>query len=243
MDQFDDRTLLLRMHAGDEASARLLWSRWGSRVRSYALVLSGSPDQAEDVAQEVFLKVMALTKREVGDIRQVGAWLLRVARNELYNQVRGEGRLRRRQRAAGEESARRTSENAGGDDGCGSSGVVRVSLGDLGLKLSQLPGEQREVLVMKHVACLTFDQMADALDEPRSTVASRYRSALGALQALLEPDGRDGGRGESSEELCEPRAVIRTIGPWSRTHDHQSGDGISGGQSAGGNQSRGRVQP
>lgn len=241
MEQFDDRTLLLRMHAGDEASARLLWSRWGSRVRSYALVLSGSADQAEDVAQEVFLKVMALTKREVGDVRQVGAWLLRVARNELYNQVRGEGRLRRRQRAAGEEMARRGADGSGVDEpGASGGSAVRVSLGDLGLKLSQLPGEQREVLVLKHVACLTFDQMADALDEPRSTVASRYRSALGALQALLEPGGRDGGRGETSEELCEPRAVIRTIGPGSRAHDNAAG---SAGQSAGGNQSRGKAQP
>ncbi len=236
MEQFDDRTLLLRMHAGDEASARLLWSRWGSRVRSYALVLSGSPDRAEDVAQEVFLKVMALTKREVGDIRQVGAWLLRVARNELYNQVRGEGRLRRRQRAAGEESARRVGDGGGGDDCGGSGGAVRVSLGDLGLKLAQLPGDQREVLVMKHVACLTFDQMADALDEPRSTVASRYRSALGALQALLEPgEHARSERASSSEELCEPRAVIRTIGPGSVAH--------GGGGNAGGTHSRGRVQP
>lgn len=234
MEQFDDRTLLLRMHAGDEASARLLWSRWGSRVRSYALVLSGSADQAEDVAQEVFLKVMALTKREVGDIRQVGAWLLRVARNELYNQVRGEGRLRRRQRAAGEEMARRVGDGAGGDEGGGASGAVRVSLGDLGLKLSQLPGEHREVLVLKHVASLTFDQMADALDEPRSTVASRYRSALVALQALLEPSGGEGGRAGSAAELCEPRAVIRTIGP---------GSGSGGVSGAGGNQTRGRVQP
>ncbi len=237
MEQFDDRTLLLRMHAGDEASARLLWSRWGSRVRSYALVLSGSADQAEDVAQEVFLKVMALTKREVGDVRQVGAWLLRVVRNELYNQVRGEGRLRRRQRAAGEEMARRVGDGAGGDEAGASGGAVRVSLGDLGLKLSQLPGEQREVLVLKHVACLTFDQMADALDEPRSTVASRYRSALGALQALLEPSGGDDGRAGSAEEVCEPRAVIRTIGPGS---GGGGGGGLSG---SGGNQTRGRVQP
>jgi RNA polymerase sigma-70 factor, ECF subfamily len=51
--------------------------------------------------------------------------------------------------------------------------------------VEQLPEPQRQVLVMKLYAGLTFDQIAQTRDEPLSTVASRYRRALAKLKGIL----------------------------------------------------------
>jgi RNA polymerase sigma-70 factor (ECF subfamily) len=50
-----------------------------------------------------------------------------------------------------------------------------------------LPAEQKEVLVMKIWGDLTFQQIADALDIPPGTAASRYRYALDALREEMKP--------------------------------------------------------
>ena len=53
--------------------------------------------------------------------------------------------------------------------------------------LSQLPTAQREVIVLKIWAELTFAQIAQALDESINTVASRYRYGIEGLRRHLEP--------------------------------------------------------
>ncbi|MBX9735695.1 MAG: RNA polymerase sigma factor, partial [Phycisphaerales bacterium] len=101
-------------------------------------------------------------------------WLLRMARNELYNLNRGEGRLRRRQVAAARERIEATPNTQ-----------PHVALGELAIWINRLSDDHREVLLLRHVAGLTFDQIAIALDEPRTTGASRYQSALLALRKLM----------------------------------------------------------
>ena len=56
--------------------------------------------------------------------------------------------------------------------------------------LGELPGEQREVVVLKIWAGLTFSQIAEALGESANTVASRYRYGLEKLAVLLPPEMR-----------------------------------------------------
>ena len=51
---------------------------------------------------------------------------------------------------------------------------------------STLPDAQRETIVMKLYGNLTFDQIAQASDEPLSTVSSRYRRGLAALKESME---------------------------------------------------------
>jgi len=52
--------------------------------------------------------------------------------------------------------------------------------------LDNLPELQQQTVVMKMYGNLTFQQIADALDEPLSTVSSRYQRALKALRHSLE---------------------------------------------------------
>ena len=52
--------------------------------------------------------------------------------------------------------------------------------------MEALPAEKREVVVMKIYSGLTFAQIAAVLDEPLSTVATRYQRALDEIRLLLE---------------------------------------------------------
>ena len=57
--------------------------------------------------------------------------------------------------------------------------------------LERLPGEQREVVVLKVWGELTFAQIGETLQISPNTAASRYRLAIGALRKEVEPDGRN----------------------------------------------------
>ncbi|CAN5697168.1 hypothetical protein BH11PLA1_BH11PLA1_03530 [soil metagenome] len=178
-----DSIMLSLAHAGDDAAARWLWQAWGKRVRAYALVLGGNMDLADDVAQEVFLKVLALSEREVAQVREVGPFMLRMARNTLFNAVRGEGRLRKRQLASAREREHAADSALARAT---PAPTAALALGELAGWIARLDDDHRHVLALKHVAALTFDQIALALDTPRSTAASRYQAALAALRRLME---------------------------------------------------------
>lgn len=60
-------------------------------------------------------------------------------------------------------------------------------VGQLDIALRELPGEQREVIVLKLWADLTFQQIATTTGAPLNTVAARYRYGLSKLRAQLEP--------------------------------------------------------
>jgi RNA polymerase sigma-70 factor (ECF subfamily) len=94
----NDNVLLRRISHGDAASFDTLFYRHYDRVYGLVFRLLGDPAEAEDVVQEVFIKLHAhgKTGRAVPDDENVGAWLYRVAMNLGYNALRGRNRLWRR---------------------------------------------------------------------------------------------------------------------------------------------------
>lgn len=162
----DDRQLLIQTHRGHEASARLLWARHAPRLRAHAAAII--PGGADDVVQSVMCRLLELPSRRVLAIEDVGAYLAAAVRREALNHLRS---LRR----AGERAASRPVRGSVGD---GSREDVRAAL-------DGLPRRLREVVVLKHAAGLTFDQIAAALATNRNTIASRYRSALQQLREAL----------------------------------------------------------
>jgi len=93
----NDGLLLEKAGAGDTASFEMLFHRHYDRVYGILFRLVGERAEAEDLAQEVFLKLLDHSrKRRRGDEENVSAWLYRVATNLGYNALRG--RRRRWQR-------------------------------------------------------------------------------------------------------------------------------------------------
>ncbi len=137
-----------------------------------ALAVTGRADLAEDAVQEAFLHLWNSSRSaRAGDL--VG-YVFAAVRNAAIDQ------LRKRPFAAAPASI---------FDGSAVGPEVAVDQAEQFRLVRQaveaLPPEQREAVVLRVYAGLTFRQAAEALGEPLATVASRYRRALETIRAQL----------------------------------------------------------
>jgi RNA polymerase sigma-70 factor (ECF subfamily) len=98
-----DAKLLTQLQAGDDASFEALFLRHYDRVYNILYRLLGNRADAEDVAQQVFLKLYYSPRRVrlAGDEASVAGWLYRVAVNAGYNMLRSQKRERARRDKGG----------------------------------------------------------------------------------------------------------------------------------------------
>lgn len=164
----DDRELLLATRRGCDRSARALWSRHAPRLLAFARAIVGEA-HAPDAVQSVFCSIMTIDRARLAEVRDVGAYLVTATRRSALNSLRAIRRERARRESA---PLRLVPSDAHPED-------------DLAAAIDLLPRRQREVLVLKHVAGMTFDQIGRALGVPRDTAAGRYRAGLAALRSAL----------------------------------------------------------
>ncbi len=172
MEGHDIRSLMLRMHRGEESAAEALWALFAPRLTAYARVLlpSGHRYAADDVVQGVFVKVLRMRRGQLRRVEDGTALLFRITRNEAINAGRGELREQARRRASEMES----SETLERED-------VRRMLD----AIEGLVYEQREVILLRYIGGLTVDQVSAALGVKRGTVASRSRLGMEQLRESL----------------------------------------------------------
>src|SRR5262245_28780731 len=170
-----DHDLLLLTIRGDEAAAAELWTRWGSRLIAFATAIlrhDGGHAAACDVVQTVFCRILTTDRDSAGALRDVGSWLARAVRNESLNHMRAGNRRKARLAAL-------TQRNMLPDP---------AAFADVRDALEGLPDGLREVVLLRHTAGLTFDQMAVVLGDNRNTIASRYAKALKLMRTRLSPN-------------------------------------------------------
>ena len=186
MSKPDDAQLLRRTARGHQADARELWLRFAPGLTRYARTLVPSEPDAEDVVQNVFCSILRMTPRQASRVQDVRAYLTASVRRAALNQLRGIRRRRRRHERFGEQRRealeRLSGLNARRHD-------EPVELDRIDAAVASLPRRDQELIVLKHVACMTFDQISLALATNRNTVAARYRRAIARLAVTLgEPD-------------------------------------------------------
>ncbi len=160
---------------GNVDSFNLLVSRWERRVFNYLLRLVANREDALDLSQEVFLKAYQnLGKLE--DASRFAPWLYRIAHNEAFS-------LLRRQRPGAEEGVEPPPATPG----------PRLLPVETALAvqaaLARLSADQREAVVLKIYQGFKFEEMAEILGCPVSTVKSRVYTALDSLKETLAPVG------------------------------------------------------
>jgi len=174
----EDTDLIARVRKGDIEAYNLLVSRWEKRVFNYLLRLAGSPDNAMDLSQEVFLKAWQ-NIRKLDDPARFGPWLYRIAHNEAYSLFR-----KRRPETA-------LTETVQGDVSPAERYSAPVFPLEMTLAvtaaLDRLTPDQREAVVLKVYEGFKFDEMAEILECPVSTVKSRLYTALDLLKLELAP--------------------------------------------------------
>ncbi|MBZ5609662.1 MAG: sigma-70 family RNA polymerase sigma factor [Acidobacteriia bacterium] len=171
--EVEDRDLIAKARRGHVDAYNVLVSRWEKRVFNYLLRLVANREDALDLSQDVFLKAYQ-NLRKLDDPAKFPAWLFRIAHNEAYSQLRKnrpEGELVGELKTGG-SSARMF--------------PIELSLA-VESALGRLSGDQREAVLLKIYQGFKFEEMAEILECPVSTIKSRLYTALDLLKQSLAP--------------------------------------------------------
>jgi RNA polymerase sigma-70 factor (ECF subfamily) len=182
-----DEELVARSMGGDLDSFNQLVLRWERPIYALAYRVIGREEDARDVAQETFLRAFRALKGFKGQAK-FSSWLYRITLNLCRDWIRRERRTPLVQapegvdviELAGEGTPSETVEEL----------VSRHEIGRAVAKaMSQLPEEQRTAIILKEYHGLTFQEIADLLDCPLSTVKTRLYQGLTVLRKQLHDAG------------------------------------------------------
>jgi len=155
---------------GDTEGLHFLYVRYAVDVHRYVASIVHDHHEAEDITQNVFAKLIGrIDKYEQREV-PFTAWIMRVARNAALDHMRA-------RRAIPVEEIRMT------DGGRAQTAVGRGN--DLRDALEELPDDQREVLILRHVAGLSPVEIAGALEKTESSVHGLHHRGRRTLQAKL----------------------------------------------------------
>ncbi len=178
-----DGELLERWRRGEAGAMDRLVDRHAGSVYAFAMRFLGDAALAEDVTQEVWLRVL---RRGAGfDGRSsFTTWLFAITRNACIDHRR---RATRRREAGAEPAT--APEVLEGVAHPGPPVIERVARRELSALVERavaaLPDEQREVFLLRERTALSFREIAEALELPRDTVKSRMRYALGHVRRFI----------------------------------------------------------
>jgi RNA polymerase sigma-70 factor (ECF subfamily) len=168
--------------AGDPGDAELIatFNTVRDELVSTLLYLLGNRDDAQDAAQEAFLKCWR-ARQSVPDVQNLRAWIFRVGLNAAKDF----------QRSAWNRKSRPLPEDEvmmpGRDDAPGQSLEDQEALDRLRLAITQLRQEEKEVFLLRQNGELTYEQIAEVRNAPVGTVKTQMRTALIKLRKVLNP--------------------------------------------------------
>jgi RNA polymerase sigma-70 factor, ECF subfamily len=163
-----------RLARGDRAAFAELYDACSDRCHHYVITVVHTREAADEVIQETFLRLVR-NRQKLAQIADLEAYVFVIARNEAlrYLTQRGRGKVR-------EITGAELFMEAGGADGS------QRDLADLVARgLENLNPLEREVVELKIYGGLTFREIAQVIEAPLQTAASRYRSALDRLKPWL----------------------------------------------------------
>ena len=180
-----DEQLVERAQAGDGEAFGEVVRRWERKIYALAYGITGSVEDARDATQETFINAYRNLARFRGEA-QVSSWLHRIAVNQCISRQR-RARVRAETGLDEEvEAGREQFLSAGREDSPAHASESKQRAEAVRRAVASLPEELREVVLMKEFEELTFQQIADALQIPLSTVKSRLYTALKQLRLKLE---------------------------------------------------------
>ena len=193
LEKLTDEKLMARFQKGEIQAFEVLLARHRRGVFNFVLRFVGNRDLAEDLVQDIFLRLVAAAQ-SFQKRSKFTTWLYTIARNLCIDhyrkkQHRREASLDQPLNPGGESEATlmdRLPSNTPAPDRQADNHRVQDRIREAIEKLSD---EQREVFLMREEAGLPFDEIARIVDAPVNTVKSRMRYALQNLRASLEAQG------------------------------------------------------
>jgi RNA polymerase sigma-70 factor (ECF subfamily) len=176
-DVYGEREVVDAAKAGDEAALTELYKLYFPRVYRYILARMGNPYDAEDLTEEVFLRVLDAIERFQWREAPFSAWLFRIAHNAVISQRRKEG-------ARGRSSPLLEALPV---DSQGPEEMVenRLAINEIMKAAETLPEAQRRVISLRFAAGLTVAETARAMGKGEGNVKVIQHKAIAKLREIF----------------------------------------------------------
>jgi RNA polymerase sigma-70 factor (ECF subfamily) len=176
----NSRSLIEKSQNGDEHAYGKLVGLWFKRIYNFSLKYFGEHDMAMETTQQTF--IIAYKKiRKLRDPQSFKCWIYKIA----LNNCREEDRKSKRRNwfsIFGHEEAHEIESGVGNPEGIYHQKEKEELLADY---LSQLPEEQKTVIIMKEYDNMKFREIAEMLQISENTVKSRLYYGLKALRKMM----------------------------------------------------------
>lgn len=172
---YNETELVAKLQAHDQAAFGYLYDHYSKAL--FAIIYQVVPQQelAEDVLQEVFVKIWQNVQMYDSSKGRLYTWMLNIARNSAIDRTRSKDFNRQA------KTTELTDNVYEGKDG------VHSRIDDIGLKktMERLPEDNRRLLELSYFQGYTQDEIAKMLGIPLGTVKTRIRSTLLQLRKLV----------------------------------------------------------
>ena len=180
-----DQTLLEQYVQGNREAISQLLERHTRRVRDYVRMMVKDNDVADDLTQEVLIKVVrVIDEGRYTDKGRFLPWMLRIAHNRVLDYFRAQ------------KQVKTISESSAGFDVLGNKNLAEPSIEDsiimkqraeeIRALVEELPEEQREVVKMRYYEGLSFKEIAEQTGVGINTAHGRMRYALINMRQLIK---------------------------------------------------------
>jgi RNA polymerase sigma-70 factor (ECF subfamily) len=184
--QFADEGLLRLIARADKEALGELYDRYGGLVFSIALKSVGNRETAEEITQDVFLRIWQNAATYQSQRGKVSTWIASITRNRAIDMIR-QYQIRPESQSVSWEAA--PGANLPEQDRLEFKVERSERRSQVHSALANLPGEQKQALALAYFLGYTHREIAEALDLPLGTVKTRIRLALQKLRSYLDGIG------------------------------------------------------
>jgi RNA polymerase sigma-70 factor (ECF subfamily) len=180
-----DYELVLEFVNGRQSAIEVLIRRHQKRIYSYILLLVKRQVVAEDIFQETFIKVIkSLQEGKYVDTNRFPSWVMRIAHNLIIDHYRREKQSKTISKDAFEVDILNHPKYS--DKTVEEEIVFEQILTDVRALIDQLPEDQREVVLLRHYADLSFKEIAEQTNVSINTALGRMRYAVINMRKIME---------------------------------------------------------
>lgn len=177
MERLTEALLLARIQSGDESAFVETYGLFSPKIYRHALFRTSSPQVAEDIMSETFVKAWEVVRERAGEIRHLKAFLYRIADNLIIDHYRKNARA-----AVSISDELEDTLRAPGDPHAEIDRILETD--GMMEALGKLRQETRDLLVMRYIDDLPIEHIAERVGKKRNAVYVALHRAVKELKTL-----------------------------------------------------------
>lgn len=183
-----DSVLIKAYMNGDDSAIAELFTQYKSKIFNYIHLVVKNEMVADDIFQEVYIKVSSSLKRgKYADNGKFISWVLRIAHNQIIDYYRHQ--KQRKSVSIEDHNIAIESDTASREQNVEDKMIEEQIMVDIRRLIDELPMEQREVVIMRHYLDMSFKEIAANTGVSINTALGRMRYALINLRKMITTSG------------------------------------------------------